>query len=475
MASNKLGARKNAKFKAVSTAPSFNKTPVGNSTPPLPYPVTQDLGSSAGVVPTVKFNSDPAYVLNQSTQSSCKGDAPGSAKGVKSGTVSGEVKPVKGSSTVRVGGKPIIRQGDPCTLNGGNCPGIYVTSPAPGSAPPPSAAQTSSPPAKAETPEEKSFLEKAAQDYKDKLSPALHEFAGEAMDTGGTITAAGGATAGVGGVMVATGIGAAPGAVAVVGGGATAAVGGGVSGVGAIVEGAATGLDALATLVTGGQLNVLALATAAAQRMVMSKIDKLIKIIPGKKKPAAMKKDAPPPPKPGAAGDGVGIAGSGKTQEGRCNLKPYGELKCAKGQDAHHVLPDRAFRPGKRGTGAFEGGVKEKDGLAICLESNKEGKEAEHTLAHDYYDKAEKELAANPDSPVGLTLLGKAEDLAAESVEKATKGQCRKENLKEQLREHHQKKFKLKNDVLVRAKKGNLPKGEQELLGTKPARRGRGR
>lgn len=124
-----LGARKNAKFKAVCTAPSFNKTPMGNSIPPLPYAVTQDLGSSVGVVSSVRFNRDPAYVLNNSTQPSCKGDAAGSAKGVKSGTTSGEVKPVEGSSSVRVGGQPIIRDGDPCTLNKGNCPGIYTTQP----------------------------------------------------------------------------------------------------------------------------------------------------------------------------------------------------------------------------------------------------------------------------------------------------------------------------------------------------------
>ena len=82
-----LGARKDGEFKAVSTAPSFNKTPVGSATPPLPYPVTQDLGDSVGTVPNVRLNGAPAYVLDQSTQPSCTGDAAGSAKGVKSGTV----------------------------------------------------------------------------------------------------------------------------------------------------------------------------------------------------------------------------------------------------------------------------------------------------------------------------------------------------------------------------------------------------
>jgi len=102
-----IGARKSSTLKAISTAPSINKTPVGSSTPPLPYPVSQDLGDSVGTVTGVRFNGDPAYVLDQTTQPSCVGDAVGSAKGVmgvKSATVSGEVKPVNRSSTVRVVG-----------------------------------------------------------------------------------------------------------------------------------------------------------------------------------------------------------------------------------------------------------------------------------------------------------------------------------------------------------------------------------
>ena len=42
MSGSKIGARQDANFKAVSTAPSFNKTPVGASTPPLPYPTIAD-------------------------------------------------------------------------------------------------------------------------------------------------------------------------------------------------------------------------------------------------------------------------------------------------------------------------------------------------------------------------------------------------------------------------------------------------
>lgn len=187
---SQLGARKNAKFKAVSTAPSINKTPVGSSTPPLPYPVTEDLSSSVGIVPNVRFNGDPAYVLGQSTQPSCVGDAAGSCKGVKSGTVSGEVKPVRGSSTVRISGKPVIREGDPCTLNGGNCPGIYVTQPAPSG--PIAGGQPSAstnPPVKPETPKEEGWWGKA--------SPWVHGALGLASFVPGLGIVTGAADAGI--------------------------------------------------------------------------------------------------------------------------------------------------------------------------------------------------------------------------------------------------------------------------------------
>ncbi|MDR3479972.1 MAG: DUF4150 domain-containing protein [Burkholderiaceae bacterium] len=92
MANNALGARKDSSFKAVSTAPSINKTPAGSAMVPVPYPTTQDLSNSVSVVANVKFNGDPCYTLDHSTQPSCKGDNPGTGTGVKSGTVNGEVK-----------------------------------------------------------------------------------------------------------------------------------------------------------------------------------------------------------------------------------------------------------------------------------------------------------------------------------------------------------------------------------------------
>lgn len=126
---NKIGARKHGSFMAISTAPSINYTPIGPAMVPIPYPTVQDLTNSVGTASTVRLNGCPAYVLDSSKQSACKGDAPGTGKGVKSGTISGEVKPVFGSSSVRIEGKNVVRAGDPCTMNGGNNPGVYVATP----------------------------------------------------------------------------------------------------------------------------------------------------------------------------------------------------------------------------------------------------------------------------------------------------------------------------------------------------------
>ncbi|MCX7111598.1 MAG: polymorphic toxin type 15 domain-containing protein [Proteobacteria bacterium] len=278
----------------MSTAPSINKTPVGAATPPLPYPVFQDLSNSIGIVPSVRFNGDPAYVLDQTTQPSCKGDDPGSVGGVKSGTVNGEVKPIQGSCSVRAGGHWVIRQGDPCTMNSGNCPGIYTTTQVPSAMT--AAGSTSdpsdmNPPIESETEEEKGFFDTfkdyistAGQYYKDNISGPLHEFSGDAMDKGAKISLAGGGIMATGLGVGAMGVGipvTAPVAVPVaagmeVVGGATSTVGGGVGLVGMVTDFIATGLDATADFVTEGKSPELQpIALGLGERIVEKKFEKL--------------------------------------------------------------------------------------------------------------------------------------------------------------------------------------------------------
>lgn len=428
----RIGARKHDTFKAVSTAPSINKTPVGNSTPPLPYPVANDLDNSVAIVPSVRLNSRPAYVLAQSTQPACKGDAPGSCNGIKSGTVSGEITPVRGSSTVRVGQQPIIREGDPCTLNGGNCPGVYVTSQTPNAISTRSTA-TARPRVTAETPAEKGFLDRlveaakgAGQWYKDNASDSLHDFAGDAMDKGGTIAVAGGTTAAVGGAMVVTGIGAAPGAVIATAGGAVSVVGGGVSAVGGISESVATALDGAAEFATSGQLpNLAVIATGYAERMVMSKIDKIAKFIPGRKrsKPRNEKSDQ------GGGTDGFSVVGSGG---GDCGIKPYKDQKCPKGQQAHHIVPDFALRYGSRGKGAkgqdrIPGMPSLQDGPTICLSGNAKTAGSEHNAAHSGTDPRIASAGERTDNGSrGTAPIGEILDISIEEVSKI-KPHCEEE------------------------------------------------
>ncbi len=131
MAKN-FGARKNSKYKVVSSSPSVNKTPRGSSTPNIPYDVQQDLGGSDGTSPNVNFNGDPVY-LKTSHSSKVTGDKEGSSGGVKSGTVEAQSDPIEASPSVFVNGKAVVRVCDKQYMQGKNTVG-KVTSGENGSA-----------------------------------------------------------------------------------------------------------------------------------------------------------------------------------------------------------------------------------------------------------------------------------------------------------------------------------------------------
>ncbi len=111
-------ARKNGQWLVVSLAPDVCKTPMGNSTPPIPYPVIAKLGNAVQVVPNVRANGEPLVVFDQSKVPSTIGDGAGAAKGIKSGTVGANCYPKAHSSTVRTHGKPILRHDDEFWMNG---------------------------------------------------------------------------------------------------------------------------------------------------------------------------------------------------------------------------------------------------------------------------------------------------------------------------------------------------------------------
>ncbi|MET3140277.1 hypothetical protein AAKU61_004666, partial [Undibacterium sp. GrIS 1.2] len=258
---------------------------------------------------------------------------------------------------------------------------------------------------------------------------------------------------------------------------------------GGIVESTASGLDASAEFATSGKLpNMVALASAYAQRMVMSKIDKITKLIPGVKgeinavkaetsaakaelnaeknavkselaegkkdakkeaKKSDKKNDASPP------GDGVKVVGSSK-DGGRCKLRPYKE-GCPSGTP-HHVVPDHCFKqPGDNGA-YYPGGIKHADGLCICVEGatkstgsdgtpvkNKSklnikdvlSKLAEHGKIHALFDPLEEALG-KLGSPQGTAKLGQLEKTGAMVVGKVVG--CDPQDLEKQLRSYHQSK-----------------------------------
>lgn len=135
----KLGARKDAQWMAISIEPSIDNTWIGPARVPIPYTVTSSLSTATGTSSNVKFNGQPVYLLDQSTMLKCIGDENGGGGGIHSGINLGEVKPIQGSSTVKVNGKSVVREGDLCTMNKENCRGKFMATPTPlpVSAPPP--------------------------------------------------------------------------------------------------------------------------------------------------------------------------------------------------------------------------------------------------------------------------------------------------------------------------------------------------
>ncbi|MBN3854825.1 DUF4150 domain-containing protein [Paraburkholderia sp. Ac-20340] len=498
----KPGAHKIGEFKAVSTAPSINKTQVGSSVVPLPYPTTQDLGSSVGVVPSVRFRGTPAYVLDQSTQPSCTGDSAGALKGVKSGTVNGEVKPTSASATVRAGGKYVVRAGDSNTMNGGNNPGIYVVAPGPSGASAKSAAggadQSRQPDA---TPAEQSFADKVkqtakelAQGYKENVSPLLHEGAEKAMDAGGKVAGAGGVTMLAGAGVAATGVGAPVAAGMEVVGGAGVTVGGAVGTVGGITDAGASTMDTAADwILTGKTPDFVGAAMGIVENAV---INRLTSMIPGSKAVVSEAKALKAEAKTEADAlkreekqaertakrtersggkDNVNVPGRG-SDAGRCRLRPYRE-GCPNGATPHHVVPDHCFKqPGEQGE-YYRGAIRHADGLSVCVDGKTKASAAngatvkqngrrlvqyyrelaQHGQIHARFDIIEAGLG-RIGTPRGTATLGQLEDIGAGVVSQVTG--CKKEDLKRQLREYHQSKglspaTKLRADPFGRAKNLN--------------------
>lgn len=116
--SRQVAARKQGGWLVVSTLPDVCRTPMGSSTPPVPYGVIAKLDGCVSEVPNVRANGHPVVVFDQTEIPSTLGNEPGKAKGVKSETVQGRCWPLGHSPTVRAGKHFIVRHDDEFGMNG---------------------------------------------------------------------------------------------------------------------------------------------------------------------------------------------------------------------------------------------------------------------------------------------------------------------------------------------------------------------
>lgn len=239
---------KASRFYCVSLSPDICKTPVGSSTPPIPYNIIGEFSEAQNASPNVKSHSEPVILHQRSTIPTVKGDAAGKAGGVKSGTVGKQVDTKVASPIHRANGASLVQMGREVWMNSRNTVGkIYERG-----------AEAAKPVLK----ELKAAIREAAQDYKDHGSKKMHGAAEDMVDAGGTVLT-GSAVLGVAGVGVAaTGVGA-PVAAAMEAGAAAGAVAGTATvASGTAMEASATVLDQAADYILTGKTPDL-LSTAA--------------------------------------------------------------------------------------------------------------------------------------------------------------------------------------------------------------------
>lgn len=109
----------------VCKSPDVCKTPVGAATPPVPYQITSKMGDDVNTAPSVRLTKLRAFKFDSHT-THVTGDEPGTAKGVKSGTVGDIAEPKTHSATVKTEGQWLIRDGDEFWMNRRNTVGEAI-------------------------------------------------------------------------------------------------------------------------------------------------------------------------------------------------------------------------------------------------------------------------------------------------------------------------------------------------------------
>lgn len=133
----------------------------------------------------------------------------------------------------------------------------------------------------------------------------------------------------------------------------------------------------------------------------------------------------PPPPPPSAgpkpangSGGGYSVGGGGKED---CGIKPYKDLTCPKGQQAHHIVPDYSLRYGARkdGTKRIPGMPSLDDGPSICLSGGSKSPGTDHNKAHDGTDpRVAREGQKTTNGPIGTAPIGDTINISIEEVSK---------------------------------------------------------
>ena len=118
-ANNRNFSHKGSDDKAVSSAPDVCKTPMGNSTPPIPYGVSSQAGDRAQTTTSVRIDGNPPAIAS-SLHTQCTGDQAGSANGIASGTVADKTQFTSYSFDVKAEGEGVVRHMDMTTMNNGN-------------------------------------------------------------------------------------------------------------------------------------------------------------------------------------------------------------------------------------------------------------------------------------------------------------------------------------------------------------------
>lgn len=123
---NSMGfSHKGSGDKSISTAPDVCKTPIGSSTPPIPYMVTSQVAKLKNGSSSVLISGQPT-ALASSNHSQCLGDQPGKAKGIVSSSTGDKTEFVSYSFDVKVEGEGVVRHLDATTMNKANTVGINM-------------------------------------------------------------------------------------------------------------------------------------------------------------------------------------------------------------------------------------------------------------------------------------------------------------------------------------------------------------